>query len=404
MTFEWTRRPIVRKAARMAGYIAFGLLVFVVSVVLTFPTGRLKGYLEGRLSQGGTTVRIQDLAIRGLGTVRLFGLKVDLPPNRTTNPDGSVTEDPRSVTLDRLDLSLSLFRAMFGTLKVQATAYSGDGVLGPISVTKTTDQVTVELEGAKDFPLPTDLPVFGVRFAGKVTLLKGSATYDVKGGLAASKGRVEVAAEGLKALKPTLRSAAQGSVTLSDADLGTFALELNLDKRSNLPAFKADRKSPGGDATVLHVEKAELDGQDIKALIEGHSIVRLAPGKAFKDGQLTVELAFSLADAFIDRQVRSGGEVSTPNKFLRTLLNMDPKWRTAQSGSYYGVLCSGTVDRPSCLPKKPTIRGGDFKAPAKSEDKGEAKDAPSKAPSTPPRSAATPAPPPASAEIGRAHV
>jgi len=396
MTFEWTRRPTVRKAARIAGYSAFGLVVFSLSVLLTFPTARLRGYLEARLSQGGTTVRIQDLGIRGLGTVRMFGVKVDLPPDRFPNPDGTVTEETRSVTLDRLDLSVGLLRLMVGSLKVKATAYAGDGVLGPVSILKGADQITVDIDGAKEFPLPSDLPVFGVKFAGKVTGLKGSVTYDVKGGLAASKGRVELKAEGLRATKPTIRSATQGNVTLSDVDMGALVLEVNPDKRSNLAAFKADRKAPGGDGTVLHVEKAELDGQDLKALIEGHSIVRLAAGKTFKEGQLTVEMAFSLSDAFFDRQVKSGGEVSTPNKFLRTLLGMDPKWRGAQSGSYWGVLCSGTVDRPSCLPKKPTIRGGEFKAPTKAEDKGEAKDAASKAPTTPPRPTGTPTPPPGS--------
>lgn len=390
MTFEWTRRPAVQKAARIAGYSAFGIMVFAVSVVLTFPTARLRGYLEARLSQGGTTVRIQDLSVRGLGSVRLYGVKVDLAPDRVQNPDGTVLEEPRSVALDRLDVSVGLFRMLFGSLKVDATAYAGEGVLGPVTVHKTAEQVTIDVEDARDFPLPSDLPVFGVRFSGKLTALKASGTYEIKGGLAASKGRLELKAEGLRAVKPTLRSAAQGNVSLSDVDLGGLLVELNLDKRSNLSAFKADRKAPGGDATVLHVEKAELDGQDVKALIEGHSIVRLAPGKTFKEGQLTVELAFSLSDAFIDRQVRSGGEVSTPNRFLRTLLSMDPKWRTAQSGSYWGVLCSGSVDRPSCLPKKPTIRGGDFKAPAKAEDKGEAKDAASRAPVTPPKT--TPAP------------
>jgi type II secretion system protein N len=231
MTFEWTRRPVVQKAARIAGYAAFGLLVFAVSLVLTFPTARLRGFLEARMSQGGMTVRIQDLSVRGLGTVRLFGVKVDLPPDRLANPDGSVTEDPRSVTLDRLDVSVGLFRPAFGGLKVAVTAYAGEGSLGPVTVLKTAEQVTVDVEGAKDFPLPSDLPLFGVRFGGKLTSLKVSATYDVKGGLAASKARVELKAEGLKALKPTLRSAAQGAVTLTDADLGALALDVSLDKR-----------------------------------------------------------------------------------------------------------------------------------------------------------------------------
>ena len=176
MTFEWTRKPVVRKAARISGYVSFGLLLFALSVVWTFPASRLRGYLENRLSQGGVTVKIQDLSIRGFGSVRLTGLKVELPSDRGTNPDGSAYEDLRTLSADRLDLSLGLFSLLLGDLKVKATVYSGEGVLGPVVVVKTAETVTVEIESAQDFPLPSDMPVFGIRFFGKLSVLKGTMT------------------------------------------------------------------------------------------------------------------------------------------------------------------------------------------------------------------------------------
>lgn len=371
MVSEWIRRPAVLKGLRISGFVAFAVAVFLVVLTVSFPAARLKRWLEGQASARGYPTRIEEVSLRPLGGIVLQGVRVDLPPQRDTLPDGTVVETPRSLALDRVDVSFGIFRAMFGTLKVGVVVRNGDGHLGPIQVVRTSGQVRVAIEGARDFPLPSTLPIFGVRMAGIVKDLKGALTYDQKGGWAESQGRLEVRAEGLRALRPVLRSATQGSVALSDASLGTLEVVINLDRRQNIPAFKGDKKgAPGTDGTVIHVEKAELDGEDVKALFEGHSLVRLAPGKPLREGQLQAEIAFSLSDAFFDRTVREGtGEPSTPNRFLRTLLNMDPKWKAAQSGSYWGVLCTGTLGRPACIPKRPIVRGGDFKPPEKAQEK-----------------------------------
>ncbi|HOU53305.1 MAG TPA: type II secretion system protein GspN [Myxococcota bacterium] len=399
MVWEWLRRPAVARGLRIGGFVAFALAVFLAVLTVSFPAARLKRWLEGQASARGFPTRIEEVSLRPLGGVVLQGVRVDLPPQRDSLPDGTVVETPRSLALDRVDVSFGIFRALFGSLKVQVVIRSGEGRLGPIQVVRTSDQIRVALEGAQDFPLPSTLPIFGIRMAGVLKALKGTLTYDQKGGWAESRGRLEVRAEGLRALRPVLRSATQGSVTLSDASLGTLDVVINLDRRQDIPAFKGDKKgAPGNDGTVLHVEKAELDGEDVKALFEGHSLVRLAPGKPIRDGQLQAEIAFSLSDAFFDRTVREGtGDPSTPNRFLRTLLNMDPKWRAAQSGNYWGVLCTGTLGRPACIPKRPIVRGGDFKPPEKAQEKPAESPSPTTGrPSTPVREAppASPTPPP----------
>ena len=409
--FAWVKRPAVLKAARIAGYVTFGLVAFLVSVVLTFPTGRLRSYVEGQLTARGYVTHIESLSLRGLGSVSLFGVSVDLPeppaPPRTDLADpaggaGAATESPvkRHLDFDRVDLSIGLFRLLMGEVSVTAKVTDDNGVLGPVHVVKGKERITVDVTAIEDFPVPAELPVFGTHVSGRVSG-KGQLTYDLKDGLAASTGRLELTIENAKVMKPTLKSEAQGTVSLTDVDLGQITLEVNLDKRSNLAAFKSERRGPGQEGTVIQFDKAEVDGPDAKVLIENHSTIRLFNGKGLPDSQVSVEMAFSLSDSFFERSVTLGGEAQTPNRFLRTLLNMSPQWKSSMAGNYWGVMCSGTLGHPSCLPKKPSIRGGDFKAPAKDEDKGTkpggAKD--SAKPSDPARSApsAAPTPVPASA-------
>jgi type II secretion system protein N len=363
MSIPWLNRNRLMSIGKWSGYIVFGLVVFLIAVVMTFPTHRLRSYIETMLSKGETVVRIADLSMRGLGSVRLEGVTVDLPPARTTMPDGRVEADSRRVELDRIDLSVGLIRLLFGGLSVRATIFDGDGVLGPIRVLRSGDLLEVEISEIRDFPLPTELPLFGVRMSGVLKEGRASLTYDVKEGFPTSSGRLELKGEDIRAIEPAIRSQAHGTASLSTANLGTLALEINLGRRSTLAAFKADRRSPAGDSTVLHFEKAEIDGSDVKALIEGQSTIRLTPGRPLTESQLAIDAAFSLSDSFFDRTVKVGGENRTPNRFLKTLLSMDPRWRAAQSGIYWGVMCSGALNRPACLPKRPTIRGGDFKAP-----------------------------------------
>lgn len=369
----WLRRPAVLKAGRISGYVVFGLATFLISVVLTFPSGRLRTFLEGRLSAPGRVVRIESARLSGLGSLVLTGVKVELPAEATPANPGGVAPPPaerRSISFDRVEASVGLFRLLLGDLSMELLARAGDGVLGPVHVLKTKEKLSIDVREVKDYPLPSDMPVFGMRLSG---VLNGKAelVYDLKDGLAGSTGRVDVSATKVRALKPTLRSEQHGSVTLTDVEIGRVRFVVNLDKRSNLPAFKSERRAPGGDATVIQFEKAEVDGADVKALVEEHSVIRMMAGKPLGDGQMNVEAAFSLSDGFFDRSVTVGGESQTPNRFLRTLLGMDPRWKAAQAGGYWGVVCTGTLSRPSCMPKRPAIRGGDFKAPAKEEDRGE---------------------------------
>ncbi len=368
------RKPAVQKAARGVGYAGFGLVVFVVALVWTFPASRLRSFLEARMSRDGVVVRVEDLSLRGLSTLSLRGVEAEFPPEVRMTPDGREVRTRRTVGVDRLDIGVGLWRLLFGGLSLRIEAWSKDGVLGPVRVARNEDRVEVEVERIRDFPIPKTFPLFGVPVTGLLDG-KGSVVYDLKGGWAASTGRLEVKARDVVALTPTLRSRMHGDATLTDVHLGDVVLELNLDRPENIPTLKKGRKAGGKaggrEASVLQFEKAEVDGTDLKAVVEGQSVFRFLQGRGLGDAQVAVEMAFALSDAFFNREVKSGGTTSTPNRFLKTLLEMDPRWRSALSGGYYGVVCSGSVRTPSCIPKKPSIRGGEFKRPERPTEAAE---------------------------------
>lgn len=387
------RKPVVQKVARGMGYVGFGLVVFLVALVWTFPASRLRSFLEARMSRDGVVVRVEDLSIRGLSTLSLRGVEAEFPPEVRMTPDGREVRTPRTVGVDRLDIGVGLWRLLFGGLSLRIEAWSGDGVLGPVRVARYEDRVEVEVERIRDFPIPNGFPLFGVPFTGLLDG-KGSVAYDLKGGWAASTGRLEVKARDVVALTPTLRSQVHGEATLTDVRLGDVVLELNLDKPENIPTLKKGRKaggkSGGREGSVLQFEKAEVDGTDLKVVVEGQSVLRFLPGRGPGDAQVAVDMAFALSDVFFGREVKSGGTTTTPNRFLKTLLEMDPRWRSASSGGYYGVVCSGSVRAPSCIPKKPSIRGGDFKRPERPAEAAEppAENGRDRAPARPPVPAA----------------
>lgn len=390
MRFDWLKKPVVVKTARVAGYVVFGVASFLIAAVLTFPTERLRSYLENRLSIGGAVVRIDDITLKGLSSASLEGIRIELPVEQgDSKPQGEETIR-RVVSLDRIDVSVSLIRLLLGTIKASLKVTRGEGCIGPIRITKASDKVTIDVTEIKSFPWMPEFPIMGHRFSG---MLDGKAfvSWDLKNGAAASTGRFELVFSGLKALKPTIKSESQGSVTLTDVDLGRMTIMAVLDKSSNIAALKTEKKTAGAETSVLHLEKVEVEGSDLKAVMEGHSMIRPVQGKGLSDSLLNVEFAFALNEAFFDRSVTIGGEQQNPNRFLRTLLNMTPQWKAAQSGGYYGVVCTGTLRSPSCTPRKSSVRGGEFKAPPKEEEKVAKPAQPAPTPSQP---AVVPSPPP----------
>lgn len=367
---EWNKRPGLKKGLKIAGYVLFGLVVFVLSLAWTFPKSRLKVLIEHGLQRAGYQARIERASLTGLGGLSLEGVAVVVPSQG--EQEGQQGKGEREIRVDKMKVGFSILPLLFKKVKAFVSIFNGGGVLGPIKVSMARERLDVVISRVENFALPSGIGFSGISLKGVLEGKGGGFSLNVKEGLASGVGRLDLVAKDVVALKPILRHKTHGSLELSDVKLGVVRLSLVLDKRSNIQALKKERKVGPKDETVIHFEKAEVDGEDIKVVVDGQSTIRIIEGRPLLDAQLNVELAFSLSDAFFEREVKSeGGSTTKPNKAIKTLLELDPGFRAANVGGYYGLICTGTLRAPSCIPKRPSIRGGNFKPPEKPEDKGE---------------------------------
>jgi type II secretion system protein N len=367
MAIDWIKNPRIVKVSKVVGAVLFGLVVFVFSIGYTLPEERLRSYIESKAAQSGINLSIEEVSAGGFGALSIIGFHAALPPSVTEATDGSRIETPRSFDFDRVDVDLSLLSVIFGSPSLSVVIKDGDGHMGPIKVKAETATVSVEIEEIVDFPVPEGFPLGPLPLSGLIKSGSGKLLWDNETGIGGSEGTFELTAENLVAVKPVLNTKQAGAIALTDIVMGRLEASIVIDKRSNITALKGGRRGgAAADGRVIYFEKLKIDGTDISAMIEGNSMIRLMPGRPVSKGQMTVELAFAIDDAFYEKV--SKGSDEKPNKFLKTLLDMDPKWRSARSGRFVGLMCTGTVDKPSCIPKKPSVRGGDFKVPAKDID------------------------------------
>jgi len=375
MAMDWIKNPRTQKVLRIVGMILFGLAVFVISIGFTLPEDRLKSYIESMAAKSGLALSIEDLDVRGFGAMTLSGVKLEFPPAVSTAPDGSRIEKPRSLALDELKINVSLLSTIFGTPAVRVTANQGGGHLGPVDIKVNAEDIEIEIREIVDFPLPGGLPVGPLSLSGVIESGSGRLLWNKEAGLSGSEGAIEIVADDMVARDPVLNSRQAGAISLTDIALGRLEASVIIDKRSSIAALKQGRRGAGGaDSRVLYFETLKLEGKDISAMIEGNSVIRLMAGRDMSKSQITAELAFAINDSFFDKGVK--GSDDKPNKFLKTLLDMDPRWKSARSGRFYGLICTGTLADPNCIPRKPSVRGGDFKLPGKEDSEDTGEDAP----------------------------
>lgn len=368
MAMEWTKNPRVIKGLKIGGVVVFAMVSFVISIGYTLPEERIKSLIEARAADAGIVLSIDEFDASGFGGVTLNGIRAELSPLVSEAADGTRVEQPRKLEIDTVRIDVGLFSMLLGRPSFKVTITDEGGHVGPARIKVLPDYIDVEIEEMVDFPIPRGFPAGPFPLSGVIRSGKGRIQWDRAGGIAGSEGAFELKAEKVTALKPVLNTKQAGSIGLTDISLGTFEASLVIDKRSNIAALKSAKGRPqtGGEGRVIYFETLKVDGKDIKAMVEGNSLIRLASGRPLSKAQLTLEMAFAIQDSFFSKTNKDSTD--TPNKFLKTLLELDPRWKSAKSGEYYGLMCTGTLDKPNCLPRRPSVRGGDFKAPSKSAE------------------------------------
>ncbi len=366
MAMDWIKNPGTQKALRIVGMGLFGLVVFVISIGFTLPEDRLKSFIESKAAKAGMALSIAELDAGGFGAVTLRGVRLEFQPAVSTAADGSRIEKQRSLDLDELEVNVNLLSTLFGSPSVTVTANQGAGHLGPVDIKVGTEAVEITIDEIVDFPLPGGLPVGPLALSGIIRSGSGHFLWNREAGLSGSEGTLEIAGDNMVVREPVLNSRQAGAISLTDISLGKLEASVIIDKRSGIAALKQGRRGAGGaDSRVVYFDKFKLDGKDISAMVEGSSVIRLMAGRDMSKSQITVELAFAINDAFFEKTLK--GSEDKPNKFLKTLLELDPRWKAARSGRFYGLICTGTLGDPNCIPRKPAVRGGEFKVPEKED-------------------------------------
>ncbi len=120
-----------KKILRWAGYPLLAIFTFIIALHLTFPYGRVKGWVEEQASDK-YTVSIAEVDHGFMpGSIEMTKIKIRPLPKKAD-------DTPPAITIDELDLDVSLLGMLRGRWDVDVEATLGKGsVTGEISASKS---------------------------------------------------------------------------------------------------------------------------------------------------------------------------------------------------------------------------------------------------------------------------
>ncbi len=367
----FARRRLMLAFAHILGF----LLLFVLFVYLTFPTDAVRDVLARTLSDRlGRPVQIEELDLRGLSGVELSGVQLSLMPRPAASsiqPDPTAPQPPPiPIALDEVEVGgdlLALARGEEGRVSARVAAYGGTFEVREAHVTPDRIDVTgVGLEGLdlRASPLLRVLIPWDVRgkveARAKLTLErdKAAAGSKKKGKgktvLRLTTAKLSLTVTEAKVRTPVVPSRTYGDFKFTDADLGTLEVEAELGPAKGLKGL--ERRYPDR-ALVLMLRELDLRGADVMATLEDEAtIVWIRPTDPLVTGRVAASFAVRLADTYLDKEVVKGGRKEKPNAGLRMVLKNDPRLRAATRNGWLGFRCTGTIQKPGCLPSLPSAK------------------------------------------------
>jgi type II secretion system protein N len=352
----------LKKSASYAGYSIFFTCVLLIFVYISFPTERLRLFLEHVLSGNEIKVKIEELQLSGLSGVSASGVEItgSVPlqtQEKETHASGTGETDSgnRILMIDEIKTSLSLWDMLFKkkmSFRIDADLLGGH--ISKATVQKFDDSVKINIPEIENVSLSmNDKPLKYKDFSIKGTL-SGNMSLDLsRKGLASSSGSMNLKISEAALIDPVIKTRNFGDFKLTDIELGEIELSVVIDRKENIEAFKNERAGSAKESAVLFVEKAEIGGGDVDLQVLEKSTIKPVTGRPFSESQLNLDLAFRLKDNFYSK---TKGEIT--NRPIKTFLETDSKWKQSQKSGYYGLGCTGTVGNPLCNPKVPNIRGG----------------------------------------------
>lgn len=342
------KKETLLKAGKWSGYSLFFLVTFIFFFLATFPIEKVKGIIEKKAEQRGILLEIGNLSMKGITSIEGSNLKIGLK-----NP----SQKERSVPIEKLKVSLSLLKYLIKKkIDISFEGNLADGEISDGKLKETSDGFLLEIKKIKEINLKKGeilSQIIGFELRG---ILNGGINCTLnKKGIYDSNGRIELNISKAMVSQPEIKTKKFGNFKLTDLFLNSMKFAIILDKISNIKDLRGGRRA--GEEVVIYFQEGEIEGNEVRFKIAPHSVIKLLPNQPFLNSLLNLEFAFSLSEDFFNKEEK-GGE--TPNKFLKTILSNEPSWKNAEVGGYYGVVCTGTLRNPNCVPKKPIVSGRGF--------------------------------------------
>ncbi len=323
---------------RISGYVLLALVVFVVGFRVSFPATVIADLLEQQADRAGIHLKLGDASLSGIAGLSLQDVEV-----------GTRQGDFR-MHFDRLDASAGLFSLAAGKPHISLEARAGNGHIGPVDVKKTATDLDVTIHEIKDFPLDK-VPVKVGRLMATIKKGKGHFRYAIRGGLYQSRGQLDMELVHTGLLNPAINIPGFGKFKLTSIDLGRLNVRIEVGRRADLKALRKYRGMRSVER-VINISRLIVNGRDLKLMASPTSTVTIPRRGSLMNGQLNLEIAFHIMNAFFDKKTKIDNKLEQPNKGLRTLLALDPKWKRAWYRGFYGLICTGLMRHPRCFPKR----------------------------------------------------
>ena len=330
-------KPRVKKVLKALLYPAFYLVCLVTFLLWTFPYDRLKDRLVAEFNArqpagAGARLEIEKMSGYWLSGIEAQGVALHSPPS-PAKEDGKV-EEPRVVKVDDIHLRASIFRLLFGTLKISFGGEAFGGTLnGSTSDADGARSFVLELDGVDVGGLPMLREVVGLPMTGKL-----SGSIDLK-------------------MPEAKLSKAEGKIDLRIVELSFGDGKAKIRDTIALPKVEAGELTLVAEASEgrLKIEKLAANGSDIELAADGSIRLREPLDTALAE----LSMRFKFADKFKSKNDTTKALFGEPNSPIPGLFDLDPKNKRAKRpDGFYAFRLTGPLSKLDAQPAPLGSAGG----------------------------------------------
>jgi len=404
----------IKKVAIASGYVGFFVIALVFFLYFTFPTERLRGFVERQARTQGYELRIGSMQLAGVGGVVLENVDLVVPDGKAAKsglsvepggaapesdrkgppkPGGPADEPPpgaapkdtapketvrdakddparaKAIHIDRIEVHLALLRALFAkTIDAKIDADIGAGEVRGAHVLRSKSRLEIDVPEIKNLPLKGNgLLERALKFQDKLNAsldgyVSGRIKFATEGGFQGAEGEAQLTIEGATLRVPVFNANGQ-PFQMTDLRMGTLTIKVRVAKKKDIPLLQGQRGPD--DATALHIETFDTSGDDIEFTTEERSHVLVPAGEGgMKNALLQLHFAFAFQD------LPPGKKPDGDKLAWKSAMNlMGDKLKPFERNGFVGMTCAGPLSKPDCRPSIPQVRVGVRKG-AKEGDKG----------------------------------